>query len=166
MPLITKLLYVVAGICAFVFLATASVVIDALMGGVTHIVADADFGITVISFSACLLSLVLGYALNRHYLDRTAEPLELPPARIERKETTMTTSIFRAMVIACLVLIAYGVMYRNLPCWAQLFDRTLYCQMVEAGKRYQPVNLGKDLQDSFDRSLKSLRESRKRETKP
>ena len=43
--------------------------------------------------------------------------------------------MFRFIVIACLAMIAYGVTYRNLPCWAQLFDKTFYCQVADYGQK-------------------------------
>jgi len=43
--------------------------------------------------------------------------------------------MFRWIVVICLVLIAYGVLYHDLPCRAQLLDKTVYCQLEEAAEK-------------------------------
>jgi hypothetical protein len=41
----------------------------------------------------------------------------------------------KIVVTVCLVLMTYGVLYHNLPCWAQLLDKTMYCQIKESGEK-------------------------------
>lgn len=36
---------------------------------------------------------------------------------------------FRMLVVILLGAIAYGVLYHDLPCWAQVLDKTFYCQI-------------------------------------
>lgn len=37
--------------------------------------------------------------------------------------------MFRVLVVIFLAAIAYGALYHDLPCWAQVLDKTMYCQM-------------------------------------
>lgn len=49
---------------------------------------------------------------------------------------------FKVLVAACLVAIAYGVVYSNLPCWAQVMGRTMWCQVQDGSVWNLPAPAG------------------------
>ena len=53
----------------------------------------------------------------------------------------MKVCMFKVFAALCLALITYGVLYRNLPCEAQLFDKTFYCQLKASAEHDHEVYL-------------------------
>ena len=77
---------------------------------------------------------------------------------------------FRWFVGACLVLIAYGVLYSHLPCWAQLMNPTVECELKavriatpaerEASLADDAATAGKMVQDLIDADERARKRGR------